>query len=186
MWLANLRLRREAGRRAMLLARCAVRSGHAYFAGMLSTLGIEVVNGTASFGNAPPAEDAFGAVVPNLHVDDQAGAYDKPIDASVTLEWRAVWPRAIERSEIVDDGLGRARNDIGALHFLFHPGITGRIERRASQSTKKPMMTAIAADFRRRSDRHGSAAEGCTMAGAACNAGRLVLHAVALTVPVKK
>src|SRR5205085_9877475 len=73
-------------------------------------------------------ENAFGAVVPDVHLHDLAGPYHEPVDVAVAFERRAVEPFAVERADAVDDGLVRAGADVEAVHLLLDPAIAPRVE----------------------------------------------------------
>src|SRR5215216_7931371 len=75
-------------------------------------------------------QQPFGAVVPHVHLRDLAAAHDEAVDIAVPFERRSVRPFAIERTEIIDDGLGQARHYVGALDPLFHPLVALGVESR--------------------------------------------------------
>src|SRR6185369_15020654 len=76
----------------------------------------------------PLHQNAFGAVVPDVHLHDLAAPHHEAVDVTVALERRAVEPFAIERADAVDDGLIRARADVEAVHPLLDPAIAPRVE----------------------------------------------------------
>src|SRR5436190_22143461 len=76
----------------------------------------------------PLHQNAFGAVVPDVHLHDLAAPHHEPVNVAVAFERRAVDPFAIERSDAVDDGLVRARADVEAVHLLLDPAIAPRVE----------------------------------------------------------
>src|SRR6185312_9701366 len=75
-------------------------------------------------------QEPLGTVVPYVHLYDLAVADDEAVDVAVSFEGCSVRPFAVERAEIVDDGLALARHHVGALHFLLHPLVALGVERR--------------------------------------------------------
>src|SRR6185436_15991629 len=73
-------------------------------------------------------EDAFGAVVPHIHLHDLAVLHHKTVDVAVAFERRAVDPFAVQGADAVDHGLAIARTDVETIHLLLHPAIALRVE----------------------------------------------------------
>src|SRR3954463_16796660 len=73
-------------------------------------------------------QEPLGTVVPYVHLHDLAVADDEAVDVAVSIEGGSVRPFAVERAEIVDDGLPLARHHVGALHFLLHPLVALGVE----------------------------------------------------------
>src|SRR5262245_13155190 len=74
-----------------------------------------------SAGDAVQHKQAFGTIVPDVHLHDLAIAHHEAIDVPVALERGTVGPFAVKGAQIVDDGLARARDDVAPFHLLFHP-----------------------------------------------------------------
>src|SRR3977135_2962404 len=73
-------------------------------------------------------KDAFGAVVPDIHLHDLAVLHPKPTDVAIALERGAVDPFAVQRADAVDHGLAGAGTNVEPVHLLLHPAIALRIE----------------------------------------------------------
>src|ERR1700710_1479610 len=73
-------------------------------------------------------QQALGAVVPDLHADDQPVAHGEAVDVAVALERRAVRPGAVQGAEAVDRGDAVARHHVQPFHPLLHPGVAPGIE----------------------------------------------------------
>ena len=66
----------------------------------------------------PPAggvEDPFGAVIPDIRLDDEPIAHDEPVHIAIVVEGAAIRPFSGEIAEAVDDRFVLARNDVIAL-----------------------------------------------------------------------
>src|SRR5712664_4894370 len=73
-------------------------------------------------------QDAFGAVVPDIHLHDLAVLHDETIDVAIALERGAVDPFAVQRADAVDHGLAGAGTNVEPVHLLLHPAIALRVE----------------------------------------------------------
>src|SRR5258705_12087755 len=70
---------------------------------------------TRSGAYAVVGQEVLGAVIPDVHLNDLAGAHDKAIEVAISLEGSAVGPFAVKRAEVVDDGLAGAGHDVAAF-----------------------------------------------------------------------
>ena len=65
--------------------------------------------------NARTHQQAFRAIVPDVHLYDLSAFHHESINVAIAFERRAVGPLAVERPQIVDDGLTHARHHVGAF-----------------------------------------------------------------------
>src|SRR6516162_6363619 len=73
-------------------------------------------------------EDALGAIVPDVHLHDLSVAHHEAVDITVAFKRRTIWPFAVKRSQVVDDGLMLARHDVRAFNLLLDPFVAFGVE----------------------------------------------------------